>query len=57
MEEAFYLFTLGVDYPRPIVPLEEARRKSSYFFWSMRKTTPVKQDGQRILRKHTLPER
>jgi hypothetical protein len=23
----------------------------------MRKTTPVKQDGQRILRKHTLPER
>lgn len=57
MEETFYQFTLGVDYPRPIVPLEEARRKSSDFFWSMRKTTPVKQDSQRILKKHTLPDR
>jgi deoxyribodipyrimidine photo-lyase len=36
------------------VNLEEARKFSSDFFWSMRKNESVKKDSKRILAKHTL---
>jgi deoxyribodipyrimidine photo-lyase len=48
---------MGRDYPYPIVNLEEARRHSSDFFWSIRKNKEVKLDGKRIIDKHTLPDR
>lgn len=57
MEQTFYNFSLGEQYPFPIVPLEEARRKSSDFFWNMRKEEKVRSDSGRILKKHTLPNR
>ena len=49
-----YWFELGRDYPNPIVNLEEARKFSNDFFWSMRKNESVKKDSKRILAKHTL---
>jgi hypothetical protein len=36
---------------------KEARKKSSDFFWGMRKDTAVKIDSKRVLEKHTLPDR
>jgi len=57
IEQMLYDFEIGTDYPFPIVNLEEARRFSSDFFWSMRKETEVKKDGIRIIEKHTLPDR
>jgi deoxyribodipyrimidine photo-lyase len=57
IEQMLYDFEIGTDYPFPIVNLEEARRFSSDFFWSMRKEKVVKKDGIRIIEKHTLPYR
>ncbi|WP_291118520.1 cryptochrome/deoxyribodipyrimidine photo-lyase family protein [Flavobacterium sp. UBA6135] len=57
IEQMLYDFEIGSDYPFPIVNLEEARRFSSDFFWSMRKEKAVKKDSIRILDKHTLPDR
>jgi deoxyribodipyrimidine photo-lyase len=57
IEQMLYDFEIGTDYPFPIVNLEEARRFSSDFFWSMRKEKEVKKDGIRIIEKHTLPDR
>ena len=57
IEQMLYNFEMGTDYPYPIVNLEEARRFSSDFFWSIRKNKEVKLDGKRIVDKHTLPNR
>ena len=57
IEQIFHQFTPGKDYPLPIVNLEEARKKSSDFFWGMRKDAAVKKDSKRVLEKHTLPDR
>ena len=54
IESMLYGFELGRDYPNPIVNLEEARKFSSDFFWSMRKNESLKKDSKRILAKHTL---
>jgi deoxyribodipyrimidine photo-lyase len=57
IEQMLYNFEIGADYPFPIVNLEEARRYSSDFFWSLRKKDEVKKEGKRIVEKHTLPDR
>lgn len=57
IEQLFYNFEIGKDYPLPIVNLEEARRFSSNFFWNIRKNEEVQKDGKRIVDKHTLPNR
>ena len=57
IESMLYGFELGRDYPNPIVNLEEARKFSSDFFWSMRKNESVKKIVKRILAKHTLHDR
>ncbi|MFD2909160.1 deoxyribodipyrimidine photo-lyase/cryptochrome family protein [Flavobacterium ardleyense] len=54
IEQLFYDFEIGRDYPFPIVNLDEARKFSSDFFWSMRNDEAVKKDGKRIVDKHTL---
>lgn len=57
LEGQLYSFTLGMDYPNPIVPLEIAQKMSTDFFWKMKKNTLVQKDAFRILQKHTLPNR
>ncbi len=54
MEQQFYNFKLGEDYPLPIVDIEETRKKASDILWNLRKNKMVKQESQRILKKHTL---
>ncbi|WP_199240697.1 hypothetical protein KFZ70_14865 [Tamlana fucoidanivorans] len=39
MEQAFYQFKLGHDYPFPIIDLEAARKTASNTFWNLRKHT------------------
>lgn len=57
IEEQLYNFKLGKNYPRHIVNLEQTRRYSSDILWGLRKNKTVKIDGQRIVNKHTLPNR
>jgi len=57
MELQFLDFTLGVDYPNPIVDINRMRIYASDTLYAFKKEHSVKKDGQRIIEKHTLPGR
>lgn len=57
LDQRFNNFTLGTDYPYPIVDLKYSRKRASDALWSMRKEELVKTENKRILRRHTLPNR
>jgi deoxyribodipyrimidine photo-lyase len=48
-----YNVQIGKDYPMHIVPLEASRKYASDQVWGIRKNKQVKEEGQRILQKHT----
>lgn len=52
IEQTFYNCEIGIDYPEPIVNIEETRKQASDIVWSFRKTEEVKAEGKRILKKH-----
>ena len=52
IEQQFYDCEIGIDYPAPIVNIEETRRYASDIVWSFRKKDEVKEEGKRILKKH-----
>jgi deoxyribodipyrimidine photo-lyase len=52
-EQQQYNVQIGKDYPMPIVPLEASRKYASDQVWGIRKNKQVKEEGQRILQKHT----
>ena len=52
IEQQFYHCEIGVDYPKPIVNIEETRKYASDIVWSFRKKDEVKDEGNRILKKH-----
>jgi len=54
MEQQFNNFRLGENYPYPIVDMETTRRKASDTLWNLRKNKKVREESQRILKKHTL---
>jgi len=55
MEEMMYAFTLGVDYPKPIVQLEDTRQKTEQL-WKIRKTDEAKEEGTKILKRFVRPK-
>jgi deoxyribodipyrimidine photo-lyase len=57
MEQELYGCIIGKDYPTPIVDVEETRQRASDIVWSYRKQESVKEEGKRILHKHTNSER
>jgi deoxyribodipyrimidine photo-lyase len=52
IEQQFYNCQIGKDYPKPIVDIEESRKYASEIVWSFRKKEEVRQEGNRILKKH-----
>ncbi|MEN2398710.1 deoxyribodipyrimidine photo-lyase [Flavobacterium sp. MC2016-06] len=52
IEQQFYKCQIGIDYPEPIVNIEETRKYASDIVWSFRKNDEVKEEGKRILNKH-----
>ena len=57
IEEELYGFSLGKDYPRPIVELKSAAKHASTKLWGMKKKASVREESRRILSKHTLADR
>ncbi|MDB9754839.1 deoxyribodipyrimidine photo-lyase [Winogradskyella sp.] len=57
MEQTFYNFKLGEDYPLPIVDIKINRRRASDLLWNMRNDTEVVRESFRILKRHTISER
>ena len=53
LEQQFYNFKLGIDYPKPIVDIDSTRKKASNILWDMRNNKLVKSESIRILKKHT----
>lgn len=56
MEQELYEVKIGVNYPNPIVDIEETRKAASDLVWSFRKTKEVHEEGTRILKKHVNTE-
>jgi deoxyribodipyrimidine photo-lyase len=52
IEQQLYNCTIGVDYPFPIVDIEETRKNASEIVWNVRKNYLVKKEGKRIIKKH-----
>lgn len=57
MEEQFYNFKLGRDYPHPIVSFKEAHEKARDTLWKMKKHPMVQAENRAILQKHTTSDR
>ncbi|NRD24127.1 deoxyribodipyrimidine photo-lyase [Winogradskyella litoriviva] len=57
MEQTFYNFKLGEDYPIPIVDVKENRKRASEILWNMKKDPEVLRESYRILKRHTLQDR
>jgi deoxyribodipyrimidine photo-lyase len=43
---------MGVDYPLPIVNVDETRKKASDIVWGFKNKKEVKTEGVRIVKKH-----
>jgi deoxyribodipyrimidine photo-lyase len=54
MEQQFNNFYLDKDYPYPIVDMEITRKKASDTLWKLRKNKKVREESERILKKHTF---
>ncbi len=52
MEQVFYDFTLGEDYPLPIVGLKESAKKARDKIWGHKKHPAVQKEKKRILNTH-----
>ncbi|MEX1222345.1 MAG: deoxyribodipyrimidine photo-lyase [Idiomarina sp.] len=57
MEQAMYGFTLGQNYPAPVVDLETAGREARERLWSWRKSSQVQQHSAGLLARHTTGRR
>ena len=57
IEEELYDFSLGIDYPKPIVDLQTAAKHASNQLWSFKGSAKVRKESKRILLKHTLTDR
>lgn len=52
MEQQLYNCEIGKDYPLPIVDIEITRKYAIDIVWNFRKNANVKEEGNRILKKH-----
>ena len=53
----FFEFKKGINYPNPIVNLEQTRRFASDTLWNLKNDAIVFKENQRILKKHTFGKR
>lgn len=57
MEQAFYNFKRGEDYPEPIVDIKDNWKRASDILWNMKNDPEVARESFRILKRHTLSDR
>ena len=57
IEQLMYGCIIGQNYPAPIVDIEATRKAASDIAWSYKKTTAVKIEGEKVLKKHTNANR
>jgi deoxyribodipyrimidine photo-lyase len=57
MEQLFYNFKLGENYPYPIVDIKTNRKRASDILWNMKDDLDVRRESSRILKRHTISQR
>ena len=57
LEEEIFKFKKGINYPNPIVNLDQTRRFASDTLWNLKNDAIVFKENQRILKKHTFGKR
>ena len=57
LEEEIFNFKKGINYPNPIVNLDQTRRFASDTLWNLKNDETVFNENQRILKKHTFVKR
>lgn len=57
LEEQFYNFKLGRDYPHPMVDFKQAHERAREALWKMKKDPLAQRENQRILQRHTTSDR
>lgn len=57
MEQQLYGVLIGQDYPAPVIDLQAAHRFARKKLWAMRADARVRQENERILKRHTVPDR
>ncbi len=57
MEQTFLNFKIGKDYPEPIIAIDSMRKFATETLYHYKNSRKVKQEGDRIIAKHTLPGR
>ncbi len=55
MEQAIYQIELGKDYPYPIVDPDKTARAARDRLWKFRERDDVKNEANRILQRHSVP--
>jgi len=55
LEQAMYEFTLGQDYPKPVVDISESSKTARDKIWAHRKTPEVQKGKKQILATHVIP--
>lgn len=55
LEAQIHQFRPGIDYPAPIVDVNESYKSAQKKLWEFRKRDDVKAEAKRILDKHTVP--
>ncbi|QCK15079.1 cryptochrome/deoxyribodipyrimidine photo-lyase family protein [Mangrovivirga cuniculi] len=56
-EQIMYNCRIGEDYPKPLFELSKAYSAARERLWKLHKSAPVKNDKNRILKKHTVKDR
>ena len=57
LEQAMYGFTLGKDYPKPVVDLNQSAKLARTKIWAHRKTPEVQKAKRDILKTHVIPRK
>lgn len=57
MEQSMCGVTLGKDYPHPIIELTQNAKQARDKLWGFQKREDVQREGERVLNRHTLPNR
>ena len=54
LEQTFYDFKMGEDYPSPIINVDKSRKMAANTIWAMKKDKDVISESHRILNKHVI---
>ena len=56
LEQKMFGFSIGTDYPKPIVDIKQTGGEAREIFWKYKQKSSSKKESHRIIRKHVRPK-